>query len=275
MDPRPFRDPLVVGSDHLLQIGIRQQSRRNVRPQRTDLRPHALLRLQPQTQTLTSLSLLARPGPESFSPTRTPKNKSPDKYGCHPERVFRLREGPLYFVVACSCRHSGVARISVFRRCLFLSSFWRSQNPCISSLPVLVVILSLSKEPDGCLFLACHSERSEESPYFVVALAFASEIGPGFSLGNLTARTMRGFSPWDMPLLLCALPQGAPVAFPALHPLLKLCKGAIPFHPSSTDNLQPTTCNCTKKYRAIYCASKFLPAVASFRTWRGWRDCVA
>jgi hypothetical protein len=49
---------------------------------------------------------------------------------------------------------------------------------------------------------SCHSERSEEPPYFafafVVAFAVASEIGPGFSPDIHTQQKKPGFSPWDM-----------------------------------------------------------------------------
>jgi len=58
-NPRPLRNPLVVGRDHLLEIGIGQQPRRHIRPYRTDLRAHPHLRLQRQAQTLTSPGLTA------------------------------------------------------------------------------------------------------------------------------------------------------------------------------------------------------------------------
>src|SRR5208283_4068617 len=51
---------------------------------------------------------------------------------------------------------------------------------------------------------------------------------------------------------------------PHANPLLKLFKGENPVQPSSTDNLQLTTSNCIKKYRAIYCARNYpLPLLPS------------
>ncbi len=49
-NPRPLLDPLIVRRHHLFQVRIRQQTRRNIRPNRTDLRPHRRMRPQRQTQ---------------------------------------------------------------------------------------------------------------------------------------------------------------------------------------------------------------------------------
>jgi len=53
-DSRPFHNPLVVCFDHLLQISVRKQPRRNIRPHRRYFGPYLHTRLQRQTQTLTS-----------------------------------------------------------------------------------------------------------------------------------------------------------------------------------------------------------------------------
>ena len=56
-DASPLSDPLVVRRDHLLQVGVRQQLGRNIGPHGTDLCAHPYLRLQRQTQSITSLPL--------------------------------------------------------------------------------------------------------------------------------------------------------------------------------------------------------------------------
>src|SRR5208283_2301683 len=128
-DPRPLRDPLVVGRNHPLQVRIGQQPRRNVRPHRTDLHPHALVRLQRQTQSITSPSRFFQPGPESFSPTRAPKNKSHEPH-THP--VVILAGCPIFATALSSLRWGGWRSTS-------RSSFWRSQNlrRCLFSLVIL------------------------------------------------------------------------------------------------------------------------------------------
>ncbi len=53
-DAGALHDPLVVGIHHLFEVGVRQQLRRNVYTQRTDLGPDRLTRRNLQIQSLTS-----------------------------------------------------------------------------------------------------------------------------------------------------------------------------------------------------------------------------
>ncbi len=110
-----------------------------------------------------------------------------------------------------------------------------------------------SRRTCGCLFYACHPERGAkrrvEGPRYIRGHPNRPPLSPNTTL------------PLPSPLLLSFAGNSglqprengphkqrasAPGFFPAPS-TPQIVQGGNPVHPSSTDNLQPATCNCIKK----------------------------